>query len=213
MSDRSPELRTCVYIDSLQPQFASFVSTIAQGFLPVPGQASLWVEIAPGMEINRVTDIALKSTDVRPGLMIVERAFGLLEVHSDEQAQVRACGAAILDALGLDIQQRHRPRVVTSTLIKNVDKYQTQLVNRMRHGNMLIPGDTLMVVETEPAGYAAFAANEAEKAARINILEVRAVGAFGRIYIGGDEAEVLEAKKACDQAIDGVDGIEAGARR
>lgn len=204
------QLRTYIFIDSLQPQLASFVSTIAQGFLPVPGQASLWVEIAPGMEINRVTDVALKSTDVQPGLMIVERAFGLLEVHSDDQAQVRACGVAILDTLGLEPEQRQRPQVVTSTLIKNVDKYQTQLVNRMRHGNMLIPGDTLMVVETEPAGYAAFAANEAEKAANINILEVRAVGAFGRIYIGGDEAEVLEAKKACDLAIGNVAGVEAG---
>ena len=213
MRETTTQLRTYIFIDSLQPQFTSFVSTIAQGFLPVPGQASLWVEIAPGMEINRVTDVALKTTDVQPGLMIVERAFGLLEVHSNDQAQVRACGEAILDALGLDVQQRHRPKVVTSTLIKNVDKYQTQLINRMRHGNMLIPGDTLMVVETEPAGYAAFAANEAEKAARINILEVRAVGAFGRIYIGGDEAEVLEAKRACDQAISGVAGIDGGAQK
>lgn len=206
------ELRTYIVLDSLQPQFASFVSTIAQGFLPIPGQASLWVEIAPGMEVNRITDIALKSTDVQPGLMIVERAFGLLEVHSSDQAQVRACGAAILDALDLTAEQRHRPRIVTSTLIKNVDRYQSQLVNRMRHGNMLIPGDTLLVMETEPAGYAAYAANEAEKAANINILEVRAVGAFGRIYIGGYEAEVLEASSACEAAIVAVTGTERSKR-
>ena len=206
------DLRTYVVLDSLQPQVASFVATIAQGFLPVPYQASLWIEIAPGMDINRITDIALKSTQVQPGLMVVERAFGLLEVHSEEQAQVRACGVAILDALGLEEPQRHKPRVVTSTLIKNVDHYQTQLINRMRHGNMLIPGDTLLVMETEPAGYAAFAANEAEKAARINILEVRAVGAFGRIYIGGDEAEVLEAHAACETALNGLTGRKPESR-
>ena len=206
------QLRTYSFIDSLQPQLASFVATVAQGFLPVPGQASLWIEIAPGMEINRITDIALKSTEVKPGLMIVERAFGLLEVHSDDLAHVRACGAAILDALDLVESERHKPRVVTSTLIKNVDKFQTQLINRMRHGNMLIPGDTLMVVETEPAGYASFAANEAEKAADINILEVRSVGAFGRIYIGGDEANVLEAKDACDLAIAAIGGTDWGSR-
>lgn len=206
------DLRTYVVLDSLQPQVASFIATVAQGFLPVPHQASLWIEIAPGMDINRITDIALKSTEVQPGLMVVERAFGLLEVHSEEQAQVRACGTAILDALGLEESQRHRPRVVTSTLIKNVDHYQTQLINRMRHGNMLLPGDTLLVMETEPAGYAAYAANEAEKAAQINILEVRAVGAFGRLYIGGDEAEVLEAHAACDAALNGVSGRKPQSR-
>ena len=75
------ELRCYVFIDSLQPQYASFLGTVAQGFLPVPGQASLFVEVAPGMDIMRVTDVALKATDVRPGMMIIERLYGMLEMR------------------------------------------------------------------------------------------------------------------------------------
>ena len=62
------ELRTYVFLDSLQPQHAGFLGTVARGFLPLPYDTSLWVEISPGIEINRITDIALKSTQVRPGM-------------------------------------------------------------------------------------------------------------------------------------------------
>ncbi|MCU0501394.1 MAG: hypothetical protein MUC51_06450, partial [Anaerolineae bacterium] len=76
------DLRSYVFLDSLQPQHAAFLGTVARGFLPLPGDASLWVEISPGIEINRITDVALKATRVRPGMQIVERLYGLLEVHS-----------------------------------------------------------------------------------------------------------------------------------
>lgn len=200
------EVRTYVFLDSLQPQFASFLSTIAQGFLPVAGQASLFIEIAPGMEINRVTDIALKATNVTPGMQIVERVYGMLELHSDSQADVRAAGQAILDALDLKESDRIKPKVSTSQVIRHLSDYHTQLINRMRHGNMILSGQTLYVMEVAPAGYAALAANEAEKAANINILEVRTFGSFGRVYLGGEERDIEVGYRAAEAAIEAVTG-------
>lgn len=200
------ELRTYVFIDSLQPQFASFQATVSQGFLPRPGQAALFVEISPGMEINRVTDIALKATEVTPGMQIVERLYGMLEIHSDSQANVRAAGRAILDALDLKEEDRIKPQITTSQVIRRITDYHSQLINRMRHGDMIEPGQTLYVMECAPAGYAAIAANEAEKAAHVNILEVRAFGSFGRIYLGGEERDIDVGYRAAEQAISDITG-------
>ena len=202
------DLRSYIFLDSLQPQVASFFATVSGGFLPIAGQASLFVEISPGMEINRVTDIALKSTKVQPGMQIIERLYGMLEVHSESQGEVRAAGAAILDALGLKEEGRYKPQLFSSNVIRRIDDYHTMLINRTRHGNMILPGHTLLTIECGPAAYAAFAANEAEKAANINILEIRAFGSFGRIYIGGDEKDVDVAAKAVEQAINSITGRE-----
>ncbi len=200
------DLRAYVFLDSLQPQFASFQATISKGYLPKVGQASLFVEIAPGMAINHITDVALKSTDVTPGMQIVERHYGMLELHSESQADVRQAGQAILDALELEEEDRHKPRVVSNEVVRHIADTQSMLINRMRHGNMILSGQTLFVLEVEPAAYAALAANEAEKAADINILEVRAVGSFGRVYIGGEEKDVVVAHDAAVQAIESVTG-------
>lgn len=200
------ELRALFYVDSLQPQYAAFLGTVAQGFLPLRGDAMLWVEIAPGIEINRLTDVALKSNRVRPGMQIVERVFGLLEVHSESQAEVRGAGAAILRDIGLTESDRLKPRILSSQIVRNVDDHQVQLINRMRHGQMLLPGQTMYVLEVEPAPYAALAANEAEKAAAINVLEVRAFGSFGRVYLGGEERDIDVGWRAAVAALEGVDG-------
>lgn len=207
------ELRTFTYLDILQPQFAAYVASTAKGYLPVAEQAALYVEVAPGIEINRVTDVALKKTNVRPAVQIVERAFGVLEVHSFDQGEVREAGAAILDALGCTEADRIKPRIVTSQTITNIDPYQAMLINRNRSGNMLIGGQTLYILETHPATYAAFAANEAEKAADISIIEVRPWGAFGRIWLGGTEASIAEAARATAQALEAIDGQPNEARR
>ncbi|HUW09064.1 MAG TPA: hypothetical protein VM537_05005 [Anaerolineae bacterium] len=207
------QLRTYIFLDSLQPQHAGFLGTVARGFLPLPYDTSLWVEISPGIEINRITDIALKSTRVRPGMQIVERLFGLLEIHHEDQAEVRAAGAAILEALDLQENERIKPRVISSQIIRHVDAHQVQLINRMRHGHMLLAGQTLYVLEVEPAGYAALAANEAEKAANINILEVRAFGSFGRVYLGGEEQDIMAGYGAAVAAIEGVTGVEIDTSR
>jgi len=200
------DLRSYVFLDKLQPQYAAFLGTVAQGFLPIAGMASLYVEISPGIEINRITDIALKSTHVTPGMQIVERLYGLLEIHSESQADVRQAGSAILKALELTEEDRHKPQVLSSQVIRRIDDHQTQLINRMRHGNMIIPGQTLYVMELAPAAYAALAANEAEKAAEINILEVRAFGSFGRVYLGGEERDIDVAWRAAEAAIENVSG-------
>lgn len=200
------ELRCYCFIDSLQPQFASFLGTVAQGFLPVPGQASLFVEVAPGMDIMKVTDVALKATDVKPGMMIIERLYGMLEVHSDSQADVRQAGAAILAALDLNEADRIKPEITSSQVIRNISDYHSQLINRTRHGDMIVPGETLYVLECAPAGYAAIAANEAEKAAHINVLEVRAFGSFGRVYLGGEEKDVDVAWRAAEEALRTISG-------
>ncbi|HNO78791.1 MAG TPA: hypothetical protein PKN33_12090 [Phycisphaerae bacterium] len=200
------DLRTYCFLDSIQPQYAAFLGTVAQGFLPVAGMASLYIEISPGIEINRVTDIALKSTNVKPGMQIVERLYGMLEIHSESQADVRQAGASILESLELTEEDRIKPRIASSQVIRRVDDHQTQLVNRMRHGNMIIAGQTLYVMEVEPAGYAALAANEAEKAANINVLEVRVFGSFGRLYLGGEERDIEVGYQAALAAIEGVTG-------
>lgn len=146
------DLRAYVFLDSLQAQYAAFLGTVAQGFLPLRGDASLTVEVSPGIEINRLTDIALKSTKVKPGMQIIERYYGMLEIHAPEQAEVRAAGAAILAACGLTEADRIKPRVLSSQIIRRIDDHQAQLVNRMRHGEMLIPGETLYVLELEAGG-------------------------------------------------------------
>lgn len=202
------ELRAYCFLDSLQPQYAAFLGTVAQGFLPLAGDASLYVEISPGIEINRLTDVALKATTVKPGMQIVERYFGLLEVHSPEQAEARAAGAAILDDIGLTEADRLKPRIHSSQIIRRIDDHQAQLINRTRHGQMLIPGQTLYVLEVEPAAYAPLAANEAEKAADINVLEVRAFGSLGRVYLGGEERDIDVGWRAAVAAVEGLEGRE-----
>jgi len=200
------DLRSYVFLDSLQPQHAAFLGTVARGFLPLPGDASLWIEISPGIEINRITDIALKAVGVRPGMQIVERLYGLLEVHSSSQADVRAAGAAILDALGLKEGDRLKPKVVSSQIIRHIDAHQVQLINRMRHGHMILAGQTLYVMEVAPAAYAALAANEAEKRADLNILEIQAFGSFGRVYLGGEERDIMAGYQAAITAVESVNG-------
>jgi len=200
------DLRTFNFIDSLQLQMASYMCTISRGYFPVGGQACAFIEISPGIEINRLTDVALKSTGVVPGIQIVERSFGLLEVHADSQADVRQAGEAVLTELGLTTSDRMKPRILTSQLIKNISDHHAQLVNKVRYGNMVLRGDTLFVLEIEPAGYAFYAANEAEKASHIKIINVTGYGKYGRIYISGDEAEVLVSKEIVESRLADIDG-------
>ena len=202
------DLRAYVFLDKLQPQYAAYLGTVAKGFLPIAGMASLYIEISPGIEINRITDIALKSTDVTPGMQIVERLYGMLEIHSQSQANVRQAGRAILEAMELKEEDRWKPKIFSSQVIRRVDDHQTQLINRMRFGNMIIPGQTLFVMEVQPAAYAALAANEAEKAADINILDVRAFGSFGRVYLGGEEKDIDVGWRAAVKAVEEITGRE-----
>jgi len=199
-------LRTYTFLDALQPQLASFMGKTSRGFLPLPGMASLFVEIAPGIAINRVTDIALKATKVVPALQVVERAYGLLEVHDFDQGEVRSAGRAILDHLSVGEEDRLKPKVLTNQIIRSIEPYQAQLINRSSQGMMILPGQSLFILETEPAGYVAFAANEAEKTAHVSLVQVQPYGAFGRLWLSGPEAEIDAAAGAAIAAIEGLAG-------
>jgi len=200
------DLRTYTILDSLQPQVTGFLQTICQGFMPMETQAALMLEIAPGIAINQLTDVALKATQVQPGMQIVERAYGLLEVHDDDQGQVRTAGEVILEAMNAKETDRLKPRIVSSQMITGIDGHQSQLINRMRHGDLIVSGQTLYILEVHPAGYAALAANEAEKASPISLLEFRSFGAFGRVWLGGGEAEIAAAAEAAEGVLAKIDG-------
>jgi len=201
-------LRTYVFLDDLQPQLAAFIGTTARGFLPVPGVAAMFVETAPGLIINRIMDSALKATRCTPAIMVVERAFGLLEIHDFDKGQVRLGGQAVLDYLGLEERDRMKPRVVSDQVIRAVEPYHAQLINKIRYGDMLLAGESLLILETEPAGYIAFGANEALKAARVKLVDASLFGAYGRLYLSGPEAEIDAAREAALHSLTTLSGIE-----
>ena len=200
-------LRTYAFLDSLQPQLASFIGKTAKGFLPIPTQASLFVEVAPGIVINRITDVALKATTVVPAIQVVERAYGLLEVHDNDKGEVLRAGEAILRHLDLKEAGRMRPKLLSNQIIRAIEPYQAQLINRNSWGMMILPGQSLFILETEPAGYVALAANEAEKAADIHLVQVQPYGAFGRLWLAGSESEIDSAAEAAVGVLEALTGV------
>jgi hypothetical protein len=200
------ELRCYAYLDRMQPQYAAFVGTITQGDLPVQGMADLYIEVAPGNEVFRLVDIAVKATQAKPGAQLVEREFGMFEVHSHSQAEVQEAGKVVLDRLGLKIADRKKPEIASIQVITNVDPYQVQLLNRFRRGAMLVAGETLFIMECAPAAYINLAANEAEKYASVKLIHVSSVGRFGRMWMSGSEAEMVAAQRAAVAAIENLQG-------
>ncbi len=200
------QLRAYCYLDRMQPQYASFVGTITQGDLPVEGMASLFVEMAPGNWVFRVVDIAVKATDAKPGAQIVEREFGMFEIHSLSQEDVIQAGLVVLNQLGLKITDRKKPEIASLQVITNVNPYQAQLLNRFARGMMLVPGQTMLVMECAPAAYINLAANEAEKAAPVNLMHISSVGRFGRLWMAGTEADILAARDAAVTVLSEVQG-------
>ncbi|WP_448384628.1 hypothetical protein [Desulfosoma sp.] len=195
------ELRAYVYLDRLQPQFAAYIGANARGYIPIPGMAAVLVEIAPGVLINQVTDAAVKAANVQPGLMVVERHFGVLEFHSQAQAEVKHAGEAVLEALGVKLEDRMRPKILSSQIIHKVNPYHAQMVNVSRLCSMLLPGMDLYIMEVQPAGYITFAANEAEKTSQVTLVDCRSFGAVGRLYLGGKRSDVEQAAGAAEAAI------------
>ena len=198
------KLRCYCMLDRMQPQYAAFVGTITQGDLPTEGMASLYIEMSPGNEVFRTVDIAVKATEAKPGAQIVEREFGMFD--SLNQAAVIESGRVVLDRLGLKVEDRIKPAVASVQVITNVDPYQSQLLNRFRRGSMLVPGETMLVLEVAPAAYINYACNEAEKKASIKVIHISSVGRFGRMWLSGTEAEILTAKNASIQALESMQG-------
>lgn len=195
------QLRSFVLIDCMQPQYAAYVGATVQGDIPVAGMAELYIEVAPSNEVYRIADAALKAADVRPATQFVEREFGLLEVHSFDPSAVRAAAGAIFSLTGLTEADAIVPEVASAQVITNVDPYQAQLINKFRRGALLVPGETLLVMEIAPAAYVTLAANEAEKAADVDQVFISNVGRFGRLMVAGSESEVLAAR---DGALDAI---------
>jgi len=198
-------LRTFVYIDSLQPQLASYLATSSQGFLPVPGDACLWIEVAPGMAVHRLSDIALKETNVHLGEQVVERSFGSMEIHYRNHSEVQEAGDIILKQMKTTLDARLPCRIAWNEIIRAITPDHATLINRQfRKGSMILPGKSMFVLEVEPAGYAIYAANEAEKAAHITLVDVKPFGNFGRLTMMGSEAEAEEAARAAVRAIENI---------
>ncbi len=196
------KLKTYVYIDSLQPQLAEYMASVSQGFPPIPGDSCLWVEVRPGMAIHRVTDIALKASQVKLTQQIVERAYGSMVVHHRDQSDVTEAGRILLNGMGANVHDREECRIEWSEIIRGITSDHAVLINRQhRGGSMILPGESMFILETDPAGYIVHAANQAEKAANVTLVDVRAVGAYGRLTISGKEADVEEAAQAAIYAV------------
>ena len=202
MAGEEFQLRAYVHLDRMQPQYAAFVGAVTQGDPPSEGMASLYVEMSPGNWVFRVVDTVVKSTDVRPGAQIVEREFGMFEVHSLSQADVLRAGEVTLAEIGRSASDAVRPEIASIQVITNVNPYQAQLLNRFARGTMLVAGQTMLVVEVAPAAYINLAANEAEKAAPVSLMHVSSVGRFGRLWMAGMEADVLAARDAAISSIE-----------
>ncbi len=200
------QLRCYCLLDRMQAQYAAFIGTVTQGDLPTEGMASLYIEMAPGNEVFRTVDIAVKATEAKPGAQIVEREFGMFEVHSMNQAAVIEAGHVVLDRLGLKKEDRVKPEIASVQVITRIDSYQAQLLNRFRRGSMLVPGETMLVLECAPAAYINYACNEAEKRANIKIVHVSSVGRFGRMWLSGTEAEIVTARDAAIKSLENLEG-------
>lgn len=195
------ELRSFIYLDQLQPQTLSYIATWMRGSLPRANVAAQIIEVAPGLDIENLTDVALKYSEVQAGILVVERQFGYLEFHSRSTAAVKASAEAVLDALGARPEDATRPMILASKTITNIDHQHAFLINRNKMGSMILGGDSLFVLEMQPASYAIIATNEAEKAANIKVVDYRMIGATGRVYLAGDEAEIRNARDAAEEAL------------
>lgn len=215
MSTSAPvsiELRGALVIDQMQPQFAAVVAANSDGYFPVVGESAFWLEVEPGIVVNRLLDAALKTCDVRPGALITERSYGTLEVHGPDQGQVREAGDHILRAAGVEYADGMKPAVLTDEIVRQVDSHHAMLINRSRSGMLLLAQDTLYTLEVCPAVWVLLAANDAEKHAPIRIVGLENNGAVGRLRLAGTDAAIEEAVGAVHRALDGAHGREQGGR-
>lgn len=207
----SAELRGAVLLDQLQPQFAATIATNSDGYFPISGESAFWLEVCPGIVVNSLLDIALKNCDVKPGAMILERSFGTLEVHGPDQGQVRAAGSVILRELlgpggGDGYAAGLKPAILTSRIIRQIDDHQAMLINRSRSGMLVLGRDTLYTLEVSPAVFVLHAANEAEKASGVRLVDLQNNGAVGRLQLAGTDADIEQAVAAVDRTLAGIEG-------
>lgn len=200
------ELRSCIFLDQLQPQTLCYLATWMRGSLPRSNVAAQIIEVAPGLDIEGLSDVALKHSEVRAGMLVVERQFGYLEFHSRSTDAVKASTEEVLEVLGATPKDAMCPAILASKIITRIDHQHAFLINRNKLGSMILGGESLFVLEMQPASYAIIAANEAEKAANIKVIDYRLIGATGRVYLAGDEAEIRNAR---DSAVDALRNLGA----
>jgi len=200
------ELRGALVIDEMQPQFAAVVAANSDGFFPVSGESAFWLEVRPGIVVNRLLDVALKGCDVKPGALITERSYGTVEVHGPDQGQVREAGRRMLAAAGLRAEDGLKPNLLTSEIIRAIDDHQAMMINKSRAGMLVLGRDTLYTLEVNPAVWVLLAANEAEKAASIRLVGLGNNGAVGRLRLAGSDADVDAAVSAVQRALAAVGG-------
>ena len=202
------DLRAFAFIDQLQKQMVAYIGSASRGYYPVTGQSALFLEIAPGMEINTITDAVMKRSNVIPGALVVERSYGMLEVHADDPDDVKEAGQVVLDYIGCTEADRLKTKILSTEIVERLNPYMSQIVNRFRSASMSLSDETLYILEVVPAGYAGYTANEAEKAADITINHVTVYGASGRVYLAGATSDVHAAKDAAETALAAIDGRE-----
>ncbi|GAB5467817.1 MAG: BMC domain-containing protein [Rhodospirillales bacterium] len=192
------ELRSFLFLDQLQPQTLCYMASWMRGSLPRAKVAAQIVEVAPGLDIEALTDLAVKHAEVQAGILLVERQFGYLEFHGRSTDQVKASAQAVLEALDARAEEAMAPTILASRIVTRVDHQHAFLINRNKLGSLLLGGESLYVLEMQPASYAVIAANEAEKAANIKLIDYRMMGATGRVYLAGSEGEVRNARDAAE---------------
>lgn len=205
-SNTQVELRAALCLDQMQPQFAATSAANSDGFFPVAGESSFWLEVRPGIVINRLMDAALKSCDVTPGALITERSYGTLEVHGPDQGMVRQAGSVVLQEAGVSAEDGLAPNVMTDEIIRKISDHHAMMINRTRAGMLVLGDDTLYTLEVNPAIFVVLAANEAEKASPIRLVGLGAEGAVGRLRLAGTDAEIDEAVKAVHRSLADVPG-------
>ena len=196
-------LRSFIFIDQLQPQTMCYLGAWIKGSLPRLNMAAQIIEVAPGLDVEAITDIALKSANVQGGVLIVERQFGYLEIHARDVAAVKAAADAVLVAMEKMPSDAMKPKILAAQIINRIDPGHAFLINRNKGGSMALAGETLFVLETEPAAHVILASNAAEKAANIKLVDYRMIGATGRLYLSGTESDIRAAAFAAEKALGG----------
>lgn len=210
MSNINFELRTLTFIDSLQPQLAQFIAKDNRVYDPAEYDAALMLEIAPAMEIHSMIDLALKATNVRLGSVVTERQFGLMQVQHADQGEVKEAGRAVLSATGLKEQDRAEVKILTNKIIRSVEQDHAIMFTGTAKGNMVLAGESVLIMEATPAAYLTIACNEALKAANVKLIQIKPYGASGRLTMSGSESEIDSAAEAAINILNKLNEMKHG---
>ena len=213
MEAKGFELRTLTFIDSLQPQLAQYIAKDNRVYDPSEYDAALLIEIAPAMEIHTMIDVALKATKVRLSSVVTERIYGLMMAHHVDQGEVREAGNVVLRRTNLDENDRAEVKILTEKTIRSVEQDHAIMFTGVAKGNMVLAGESIFILEATPAAYLMIACNQALKAARIKLIDIRPFGATGRLIMSGPESEIDSAAEAAAKILTQLNEMKASGTR